>query len=322
MKEIPYKKDENFVDIVGTIKDLPDYCKYIPRPLISFNLISYRKRKNIEEEWSFDENRIVLFDNEEFHLNFKDGDRIRIKGELQSRNYTRDNHTVDEIITMGVSNYIEFTESFPTKKEPKGKMRQLIDWSKLLEFGLIEEVPSDSMYKEDGSKDKSPDAPYIYRVDDNGDVFKETEHVAYEVVAKKIEQVEEERDEIYGDKNKVILTGKITRNPYFDYLGTTNKIPFFSFNIRTKSTFFEERIFYNNVISWSNLAEDAFENIKINDFVKVIGRLQSRSYTKEITRRWVTPAGNKKKKKVELDLITREISASKIEKCIQSKNKK
>lgn len=321
MKEIPYKKDENFVDLTGTILNLPDYCKYIPRPLIAFDLLSYRKRKDTSDEWVIDENRIILFDDEEFHLTFKDGDRVRIKGELQSRNFTRDNHEVDEMIRMAVANYLEIWGEIPATKEPRGKFRQPIDWAKLMNMGMLPEVPSDSMYLADGSKDKNPDAPFVYRVDENGEVFKETEHVAYEVVAKKIERLEEEMDELFGDKNKVVMTGKITRNPYFDYLGTTNKIPFFSFNVRTKSSFFEERVFYLNIISWSKLAEDAFESIKLNDYVKVIGRLQSRHYKKEITRRWVTPAGNKKKKKVELDLVTREISASKIEKCILKNEK-
>lgn len=316
MKEIKYRSDENAIDITGTISNLPDYCKYIPRPLISFDLTSNRKRKSTEHAWIQDENRIVLFDNEDFHTEFKDGDRIRVKGELQSRNFTRDNHEVDDMILMAVANYIEIWSEFPSAKEPKGKIRQPIDWSKLMNVGLLPEVPSDSMYQADGTKDKNPDAPFIYRIDDNGEVFKETEHVAYEVVATSVERVEEPMDELTGDKNKIVMIGKITRNPYFDYLGNATKVPFFSFNLRTKSSFFEERVFYNNIISWSTLAEDAFENIKVNDYVKVIGRLQSREYTKEITRRWVTPSGNKKKKKVELNLLTREISSSKIEKCV------
>lgn len=315
MNIIPYKKDENFVDITGTIQNIPDYCKYIPRPLISFDILSYRKRKTLEHPWVIDENCVVLFDDEEFHLNFKDGDRVRIKGETQTRNFTRDNHEVDEMVLVAVANYIEIWEEIPSIIEPKGKVRQPIDWKKLMEKGLLEVVPSDSMYTEDGTKFKSVDTPFVYRVDDNGEVFKETEHVAFEIIAKKIERIEEPMDELLGDKNKVITVGKITSNPNFDFLGNETKVPFFSFKLRTKSEFFEGRVVYNNIISWSKLAEDAFEHVKINDYVKVIGRLQSRRYKKEIVRRWVTPSGNKKKKKIELELITREISASKIDLC-------
>lgn len=320
MKEVYYKKDDNSVEITGLISNLPDYCKYIPRPLIAFDLTSYRKRKSIDHEWVTDENRIVLFDDEEFHINYKDGDRIRVKGELQSRNYTRDNHEVDEMILMAVANYIEIWSEIPTAKEPKGKIRQPIEWKKLMNVGLLPEVPSDSMFEADGTKNKNPDAPFVYRIDENGEVYKETEHVAYEIVAKSITRLDSPMDEIYGDKNKVLIIGKVTRNPYFDYLGNASKVAFFSFNMRTSSSFFENRVFYNNIISWSTLAEDAFEHVRENDYVKVIGRLQSREYTKEITRRWVTPSGNKKKKKIELVLVTREISASKIDKCIFKEN--
>jgi single-stranded DNA-binding protein len=320
MKSIDYKHDENFVDITGTIENLPDYCKYIPRPLISFDLISKRKRKSEEEEWQTDRNRIVLFDDEDFHTQFTNGERIRVKGELQSRNYTRDNHEVDSLITMAVQNYIEIEGEIPSNKQPSGRKKQPIDWSKLFQYGLLPKVPEDSMYKEDGTKEKNQDAPYVYRVNENGEVTKETEHVAYEIVAKKIEKAEEIHP-IFGDKNKVVLCGKITRNPYFDFLGRETKVPFFSFSMRTKSSFFEGRVFYNNVISWSDLAQDAFETIKVNDYARVVGRLQSREYTKEVTKRWVTEHGNKKKKKMDLTLITREVSASKILYCEKKEGK-
>lgn len=320
MKSVKYKGDENFIDITGTVSNLPDYVKYIPRPLIRFDLTSYRKRKSEEHEWQIDENKIILFDDEEFLSHLENGDRIRIKGELQSRNFTRDNHQVDDMIKMAISNYIELWEEIPAIKEPHGKFRQPIDWKKLINSSLLPEVPNDSMYNEENKKHKNPDAPYIYRIDEDGNVYKETEHVAYEIVVKKYEKIEEELHPIKGDKNKAVFVGKITRQPYFDLLGQSNKVPFLSFNIRTKSSFFEDRVFYNNVISWAGLAENAFEGVKVNDYVKIIGRLQSRDYTKEITKRWVTEHGNKKKKKIELTLTTREISASKIEKCIINNN--
>jgi len=325
IQTVKYKNDENFVELTGTIKNLPDYCKYIPRPLLAFDLVSYRKVKNEGDEPSFDENRIIVFDDEEFHTRFQNGERIRIKGELQSRNFTRDTHEIDELIVLSIKNYVEIFGEFPTKTDPKGKIRQPIDWSKLLQMGLIPAVPEDSMYLADGTKSKSKDAPFVYRIDENAEVYKETEHVAYEVVVKKFEKLEEELDLLVGDKNKIVLTGKVTKQPYFDYLGSETKIPFCSFNICTKSKFFEDRVFYNNVITWSHLAEEAFENIQRESLIKIVGRLQSRSYQKELTRRWKTPSGKRKKKVITLDLTTREVSASKIlkvEKVEKKENKK
>lgn len=312
-----YKKDENFVDITGTIQNVPDYCKYVQtggsvKPLISFDLVSFRKRKNVEEEWQTDQNRIILFDNENFHKDFSNGDRVRIKGELQSRNFTRDNHEVDEMLKSSVKNYIDIWGKFPAKKEPKGKIREPISWELLLKVGLIPRIPEDSMYLEDGSKSKSKDSPFVYRVDENGEVYKETEHVAYEILATSVERLFEEVDPLFGDKNKVVLVGKVTKQPYFDFLGNATKVPFCSFNVRTKSNYFEDRAFYNNVISWSVLAEEAFQNIQPNETVKIVGRLQSRGYQKELIKRWKTPSGKRKKKVINLDLTTREISASKV----------
>lgn len=315
IQNIKYKKDENFIELTGVIKNMPDYCKYIPRPLVSFDLTSQRRRRNEREEIKYDENRIIIFDDEEFLENFKDGDRIKIKGELQSRNYTRDTHEVDELIKIAVKNYIELFDEFPTEKEPKPRIKQVISWPKLLQMGMIPTVPEDSMYLEDGSKNKSKEAPFVYRVDENGEVYKETQHVTYEVVAKKYEKIEEEVDPLIGDKNKAILVGKVTQQPYFDYLGTENKVSFCSFKVCTKSSFFEERVFYNNIISWSNIAEEAFENINADEYVKVVGRLQSRIHQKELIRRWKTPSGKRKKKVLEIELVTREISASKLFKC-------
>jgi single-stranded DNA-binding protein len=317
VKEIKYKEDNNYVELTGTIKNLPDYCKYIPRPLISFDLQSFRRMKNEEEDLQSDENRIIVFDDEEFHKNFHNGERILIKGELQSRNYTRDNHEVDEIITMAVKNYIDIWSNYPTQKKPKGKKRQLIDWNKLLEVALIPSVPEDSIFKENGEKDH--DGEFIYRIDEDGEVFKETQHVAYEIVAVKYEKLNEELDFTKGDKNKAVLLGKVTKQPYFDYLGQDNKVAFCSFNIGTKSKFFEGRMFYNNVITWSELAQEVFEHAQYGDYVKIVGRLQSRSYQKEIVKRWKTPSGRRKKKSRMLELTTREISATKVEKVIFEK---
>lgn len=323
MKQVPYKGDENFVELTGVIKNLPDYVKYVmlphPRPLITFDLVSYRKKKDLEDEFEFDENRIILFDDEQFHQDFQNGDRVRIRGELQSRNFTRDNHEVDDLVKMAVKNYIDIMGEIPGIKPPKPKIRQPIDWKKILQLGLLPSIPDDSMFLGDNSKEKSKERQYVYQIDSNGDIFKSTEHVTYEVVVRKYEKLEDELEPLIGDKNKVVLEGLITRNPFFDMLGNENKVAFSSINVRTKSRFFDDRAFYNNVISWAKIAEEVFANIKEGDYVKVIGRLQSRTYNKEVTKRWTTIHGNKKKKKMELELLTREVSASKIMKCFQKK---
>ena len=310
MKNIKVKGFQNSIELTGTIERMDEYIKYIPNPMVSFELSSLRKRKSIEEDWVSDNNRIIVFDNETVLQDFKLNDRVHIKGELQSRNYTRDHYDVDEQIQNAVDIYTQLYSEAPAKKQPKGRVRQPIDWSKLLELSLIGEVPADSMFKEDGSKDKNPESPYVYRVDENFEVYKETEHVAYEVIAFEVTLLEEEADPIFGDTNRITIVGKITRDPSFDVLG----VPFSNSNVQTQLKYFkdQERVAYANFIAWSQAAEELFSSIKRGDFIKIVGRLQSRTYTKLVVKRWKTPSGRRKKKEMEKTLITREISASKL----------
>jgi single-stranded DNA-binding protein len=311
MKKIRYKGDVNLVEITGTITFIEEYVRYIPRPVISCDIVSNRARKNVEEELKTDTNRFIIFDDEDFHKNFQVGDRIKAAGELQSRNYTRFSNEISDLVKIAIQNYVDIWKEIPAIKKPEGKFRQPIDWSKLLQFGLLNEVPEDSMYNEQGEKRKSQASPYIYRIDENGEVFKESEHVSYEIVVTSYERVESEVEPLFGDLNEVTLCGPVTRHPHFDMLGNSS-IPFASFTLQSESEFFGDRAFYNNVIAWAFLAEEVLSNVRVGTYVMVKGRLQSRTYKKEIIRRWVTPSGNKKRKKLELEFITREVSASKI----------
>lgn len=312
-----YKKDENFVDITGVIDRLPQLVKYStgngrPRPIIQFDLISQRERKSLDEEIKFDTNRIILFDHENFPNDFKNGDAVRIKGVLQSRNYTLDFHLVDQYVIDAVRNYTDVFGEVPTIGVPEKGKRKPIDWKKLLSIGFIKKVPEDSIYTEDNTKEKTSERIYLYRADENGDVFKETEHVAFEIISNKSEPLTEPIDELLGDKNKVVLTGKIITRPNFDMLGTDKKVSFCNFKIRTQSHFFgDKRAFHNNIISWAHFAEEAFAEFQAGDIIKVIGRLQSRTFEKEVTYKYLTEHGNKKKKKKVKPITTHEVSVSK-----------
>lgn len=325
MNTFKYKKDENFVDITGVIQKLPPFIKYSTgngavRPIIQFDLVSQRERKSLDEEIHFDTNRIILFDYENFANDFKEGDHIRVKGVLQSRNYTLDFHLAEQYVIDAVRNYTDVFGEAPAIKEIRKGKREPIDWQKLLSIGFIKKVPDDSMFIEDNSKSKSSERSYLYRVDENGDVFKETEHVAFEIISDKVEVVTEEVDELAGDKNKVILVGKIISRPYFDMLGQGTKVPFCSFKVRTQSRFFgDKRAFHNNVISWSHFAEEAFANFQVGDIIKVVGRLQSRTFDKEVTYKYLTEHGNKKKKKVNKAITTHEVSTSKFMMAVKEK---
>lgn len=310
MKNIKVKGFQNSLELTGTIEKVDEYVRYIPSPMIGFDLLSYRRRKSEEADYIADNIRIIVFDNENFLQEFGPGMRVHVKGEWQSRNFTRDYYDVDEQIQNAVDMYVQLFNEFPSKKQPKGRIRQPLDWSKLLKLSLLAGVPEDSMFKEDGSKEKTEDSQYVYRVDENGEVFKETEHVSYEVIAHSVTPVEEDMDPLLGDVNRITIIGKTTRPPSFDVLG----VPFSNFNVQTHLKYFkdQERVAYANIIVWGESAEDVFGNVQKTDLVKIVGRIQSRTYTKIEIKRWKTPSGRRKKKEIERPLITREISASKI----------
>lgn len=323
MRESMYKKDINRVEVSGEIHNLPEFVRYIQttegvRPLISFDLNCYRNRKKEEDEWQFDELKIVLFDNEAFLQNAKEGERYQFVGELQSRNYNRVNEEMDELYSLAVGNYYAITGTYPCENQPTSKKKEVIDWRKLIQFTLIPTAPDDSMYDAEMVKHKSQETPFIYVVNVDGEVTKESQHVTYEIVATQEPiKIEEPIHPLNGDVNKVKMCGKVTKNPFFNFLGQEKPVAFVNFNVGSKSMFFSEHMFFNNAIAWGKNAEQIFQNIKEGDYVFFKGRLQSRPYVKKFRKRWVTPGGNKKKKDIEVPLKTREVSISYIEKQIK-----
>ncbi|MFP3725686.1 single-stranded DNA-binding protein [Priestia filamentosa] len=328
MKERVYKKDINRVEVSGEVQNLPEFVRYIQttegiRPLISFDLICYRNRKSEEDEWKTDELKMVLFDNEAFLQEVKEGDRYSFVCELQSRNYNRVNEEMDELFALAVENYHAITGEYPCESQPTFKKKEVIDWRKLIQFTLIPDAPEDSMYDRDMVKGKSQETPFIYLVNVDGEVTKESQHVTYELVA--IEEpvkLEEELHPLNGDINRVKMAGRVTRDPFFNFLGQENPVAFVNFNVGTKSAFFSEHMFFNNAIAWAKNAEKVFENVKEGDYVFFKGRLQSRPYIKKFRKRWTTPGGNKKKKDIEVPLKTREVSISYIEKLVKKEKEK
>lgn len=314
MKESKYKKDINRVEITGEIRNLPEFCRYVPNPLVSFDLITYRQRKSEEDEYKFDEQKIVLFDDENFLLEAKEGERYKFFGELQSRNFNRTLEDIDELYVLAVQNYNEIMEHLPCEVQPEGRKKEVVDWRKLLELKLIPKAPEDSMYNDEMFKEKDREKCFIYRLDESGELTKETQHVTYEILVSSYEKLEEPLDNLRGDVNKVTIAGRITKNPFFNMLGTGNKIPFVNFNIGTKSEIFPTHMFFNNAIAWGKNAENIFQNLHEGDYVKIKGRLQTRKYTKELIKRWKTAGGNKKKKVIPIELLTREVSISIVEK--------
>jgi single-strand DNA-binding protein len=90
--------------------------------------------------------------------------------------------------------------------------------------------------------------------------------------------------------NKVLLSGRLTRDPELRY--TPGGVPVITFSIalnrryKDQSGEWKEEVSFVNVVAWQRQAEVASEYLKKGSAVFVEGRLQSRS--------WETSDGNKR----------------------------
>jgi single-strand DNA-binding protein len=90
--------------------------------------------------------------------------------------------------------------------------------------------------------------------------------------------------------NKVLLSGRLTRDPELRY--TPGGVPVMTFSLalnrryKDQSGEWKEEVSFVNVVAWQRQAEVASEYLKKGSAVFVEGRLQSRS--------WETSEGNKR----------------------------
>ncbi|MBO1514351.1 single-stranded DNA-binding protein [Metabacillus bambusae] len=300
--------NKNKITLTGTIMNMANFCKYIPNPIVTFDLQVFRRKKKNEIEPKFDLVPIVVFNDEEFHKKFKNGDRLKVIGELQSRNYTIDNYAVNEQLENAVTNYVDLFENVPSRQVPMNKKREMVEWSHLIDTGLIPTIPKDSLFLENGQKSSESKDKYVYRIDKDMILYKETQHVAYEVIIDKgYEKLEVPLNIDKGDLNIAELTGRVTKKNSYknrsNYYST-------SINVETKSTILPNRTFYSNAFIWEYEKLSKSKEIQVNDRISLKGRLQSRDYTKEISIRKKTLSGNKKKLIILKTFTTREISIS------------
>ena len=317
MKQIKAKLFKNKITISGEIYSMDDYINYIPYPLAGFNIRSYREQKE-NEELKYDEIRIIRFNDEKVLDDYKIGDRVLIEGELQSRNYTTIHPLTDDLIQNAVDLFTNFFEEgkLPCEKQPTPRIKQPICWEMLFKYNLIDEIPADSIIRENGKRERTEHQIYIYRVDDNGQVYKETEHTAYEVIAHKITKLDEPLDPKMGDENHVVFHGRVTHPPIFDIKDGN---PFAKVTVQSFIDYFqpeEKRFVFFNFFVWGKNAEIIFRDLSAGDMVRFTGRLQSRTVERVIRLKKKNSAGKTKRKKITVSEITREVSITTMAKII------
>lgn len=319
LKEIKTKPFKNKIVISGEIYSKDEYINYIPFPLAGLDIKSYREKKEDEEEALFDQIRIIRFNDENVLEDYEIGDRVLINGELQSRNYTTIHPVTDELIQNAVDLFMNFFEEgkLPCEKQPTSRIKQPISWEMLFHYNLIEEIPADSIIREDGSRERTESQTYIYRLDENGEVYKETEHTAFEVIAHDITKLEEPLDPLKGDENHVIFHGRASRSPSFDVIEGNQ---FAKITLQSFIEYFqpeEKRFVFFNFFVWGKNAEILLNEIVEGDMVRFTGRLQSRIIERTIRLKKKSSSGKTKRKKINVNEITREVSIGKMAKIIQ-----
>lgn len=318
MKEIKTKPFKNKITLSGEVYSKDDFVNYIPFPLAGFDIRSYREQKENEEPL-YDEIRIIRFNDEDILDNLEIGDRVLIKGEAQSRNFTTTHPVTDDLIQNAIDLFTNFFEEgkLPCVKQPTSRIKQPISWDMLFEHNLLEEIPADSIIREDGTRERTENQIYIYRLDDNGEVYKETEHTAYEVIAHEIIKLEEPLDTSNGDENYIIFHGRVSRNPSFDVVEGNQ---FAKVTVQSFVEYFlpdEKRFVFFNFFVWGKNAEIIFSELSEGDMVRFTGRIQSRVIERTLRLKKKTSSGKTKRKKITVNEITREVSIGKMAKIIQ-----
>lgn len=350
MKTIKTKPFKNKVTLTGEIYKMDEYINYIPYPLVGFDIRSFRPTKEdsalleqqdnitldelplaqagaidpeIEQEktnsQAYDEIRIIRFHDETLLDDYEIGDRVRIQGELQSRNYATLHPLTDDLIQNAVELYTNFFEEglLPCEKQPTSRIKQPILWEKLFQYNLIDEIPADSLIRKDGTKEKTETQIYTYKVDENGEVTKETENTAFEVIAHTVEKLDESLDVVKGDENHVVYHGRVSRSPLFDIIDAN---PFAKLTVQSFVNYFqpdEKRFVFFNFFVWGKNAEIILNNLEIGDMVRFTGRLQSKVIERTLRLKKKNAAGKTKRKKVVINESVREVSIEKMAKIIQ-----
>jgi|GEM_PF-3145975 len=268
--------DINQVVISGTIHNLAHIVKYIPNPMIDFEIHSQRKAVP-NKETVIDVIKVVVMNNEQFLERYREGDRILIRGELRSRRFTTNHYRVNPMITKAVRNYMEIFGEFPAVQEPKQWRRELIDWRPLIRSGFMASVPFDSFFDLNGNPVKTDDPAhqkYQYRIDKDGLVYKEVQHTSYEVLAVSDEPLKKPVDPTAGDQNQAVLRGEVRRRT----LTRPGAHPLLSVVVRTQT----DAQANNHIFLWGTKAEDLYRRMAVGTRIYAEGRMQDRSYIQQI----------------------------------------
>lgn len=343
----------NKIKLNGTVVKKDGFVNFAPFPIFGME-IKTKKTKELKSMYRFTNNedltkpdetkssdyfyfRIIFINQPNVINEFEIGDRITLLGEIQSRNYFQFYPLSDTLIQNAVDIYQNLFNKIPTKEEPTQFIRQPIHWEPLLDLNLLEGIPSDSLFIEDGKKSDDPNNPYLYKIDWNGEVTKETRETIIEVIVLDYKKEEKlcvvessdsslidsnpleklvkddqldtnittesniESDENLGDEeviNDIFISGRVASTPNLEVQGAN---VFTEFKVQTYIPFFEkkeERLTFITVKATGGDAEKIFNTFEYGQYIQVYGSLVSEMTNHTFRVKKITASNKKKTKKI------------------------
>lgn len=301
----PNKKGvfRNSIAINGVVNSCDSMTNYIPHPLFGFELHSpivapfdfLEKMKNDSQE-DVSSFRCVVLNDEEAYDIITEGSFVNITGEIQSRNYEKFHPIEEPELQNAVDLYHSIFDEFPTKKQPEERSDEIIQWSKLFELDLLNDIPTDSIFDEEQILVESESNIYYYKVDWNGGVKRITPETIYEVLIHNY-QVLDEKPEYF--KNEVDLLGRISSEVQFDINENGPEARFTLHNYLNYFKGVEKRFSFLPIRVFGDEAMEIFDKYKRGDFIELEGNLFSFNKDKVLRNKKITPSGKVKRKRAE-----------------------
>ncbi|MFC5701350.1 single-stranded DNA-binding protein [Cohnella faecalis] len=292
MEANPQNSFINHVELTGTLLHIPIQPKMTTVPIYNMSFQTIRPKGII------DQLDLVLFGNDQFHKQFKIGDRIRLEGFIQSNNYDKKGYKVEPLHQAAVENYYELFGEYPSDIVPTYNKTSIINWNKLLNAGLVPAIPDDSMYVSQSIKRRGADMKSVYSLNEHRTVTKSTFHINYQVVIQQYRHEDQPPHPLKGDLNRVHMQGKVDQVLYYNPAYGPRKVPFLSLRVFVNAYGVQSFI---HVVCWNQLAQ-SHQSLKKGDIVWLKGYLQSREYDKDVR----TTNGKEK----QVTAITREVNAT------------
>lgn len=216
-----------------------------------------------------------VVENDDYYV----GCRVRVKGYLISKNFSKTDEKID---IMNLCNryknmhdgerplLYEGEKQFVDKETGIAYPKNYIDWDLLLSDGLLEVIPDEEA--QDLGK-----VEYFFIED--GRVFRQEHRTNYIVIAKDIEPADGFLDPTKGDENSIVLSGTAKDIYVHEYEGYQSG----HICLISKSADMTRNSYIHVLFKAKDLS--ALSRISIDDIVKVKGKLKHRVIEKSFTKK-------------------------------------